>query len=101
MMFTMSMHILAAAHLAVPRHDGVEHAPSEIPSASALHAPRALEQNAESACQDIMEVLYLVFRESIRDTSNDKQYYLHKLRASSLALLTTESVTRVKPGDDN
>jgi hypothetical protein len=94
MMFTMSMHILPAAHLAVPSLDGVEHAPSEIPSAPALHASRALEQNAESARQNIMEVLYLVLRESIEGTNSDKQYYLHELQAS-------ESATRVKRGDDN
>jgi hypothetical protein len=48
-----------------------------------------------------MEVLYLVFRESIKDTNSDKQYYLHKLQATSPAPVTTESATRVKRGDDN
>lgn len=100
-MFTMSLHILPAAHLAVPRLDGVEHASSEIASAPALDAPRAIEQDAGSAGHNIMEVLYLVFRESIKDTNSDKQYYLHKLHAGSPAPLTTESAIRVKRGDDD
>jgi hypothetical protein len=57
----------------------------DSPPANRAAAIKDLVKTAGAPGGNIMEVLYLVFREAIREANEDKRYYLEKIQAANKA----------------